>query len=221
MARIALVDDHPIVRDGIRRLILESGRAQEVEVYGRAEELLADLDHGQHFDACILDLGLPGLGGLEAIDELHNRWNHLPVLVLTAQPANSVALRCIRAGARGFLSKGQDPDALFDAIDKLLSGRRAIDPSFIDLFLDAVEDPMAQLPHERLSNREFEIMKRLASGESIQAIANDLCISPRTVSTYRRRCLEKMGFDRNAQLTEYMLVHLSESPMNGRVAAGA
>lgn len=221
MARIALVDDHPIVRDGIRRVILESGRVQVVEVYGRAEELLADLDRGQRFDTCILDLGLPGLGGLEAIAELQNRWPELPVLVLTAQPANSVAVRCIRAGARGFLSKGQDPDELFDAIDKLLSGRRAIDPSCIDLFIDAVEDPSAQLPHERLSNREFEIMTRIASGESIQAIAGDLCISPKTVSTYRRRCLEKMGFDRNAQLTEYMLVHLGASPTDGQLVAGS
>lgn len=219
MASIAVVDDHPIVRDGIKRLIIESGTARSVEVYGRAEQLLGALDRNQHFDAVILDLGLPGLGGLEAIGELQNRWPDLPILVLTAQPASSVAVRCIRAGARGFLSKGQDPDELFDALHKVMNGRRAIDPSCIDLFIDAVEDPNAQLPHERLSNREFEIMMRLASGESIQAIASDLCISPKTVSTYRRRCLEKMGFERNAQLTEYMLTHLSDSPLQAAAAS--
>lgn len=212
MAVLAIIDDHPIVRDGIKRLLLESGRAKSVEVFGRAEDFLGALDKRRHFDACILDLGLPGLGGLEAIGELHNRWPDLPILVLTAQPASSVAVRCIRAGARGFLSKGQDPDELYEAVEKVLSGRRAIDPSCLDLFIDAVEDPEAQLPHERLSNREFEIMRRIADGESIQSIANDLCISPKTVSTYRRRCLEKMGFDRNAQLTEYALVHLSTTP---------
>lgn len=221
MATIALIDDHPIVRDGIRRLILESGRVRHVEVYGRAEEFLSDLDRKQHFDACILDLGLPGLGGLEAIGELQSRWPELPILVLTAQPASSVAVRCIRAGARGFLSKGQDPQELFDAIDKVLDGRRAIDPSCIDLFIDAVEDPLTQQPHERLSNREFEIMKRIAEGESIQGIASDLCISPKTVSTYRRRCLEKMGFDRNAQLTEYMLKYLSDVPVEAPVPVSA
>lgn len=213
---IAIVDDHPIVRDGIERLLLDSNKAGRVLAFGSAEELLVALDQGRVIDVCLLDLGLPGMGGLEAIGELHARWPSLPVIVLTAQPAGSVAVRSVRAGARGFLTKGQDASELFIAIDKVLSGRRAIDPSCLDLFIDAVEEPEGQLPHERLSNREFEIMKRLASGESIQSIANDLCISPKTVSTYRRRCLEKMHFTNNAQLTEYMLTHfdsrLSSAP---------
>ncbi len=212
MTGMAVVDDHPLVRDGIKRLILEAGRATRVDVFGRAEELLSALGQGTHYDVCIFDLGLPGMGGLEAIAELQNRWPELPILVLTAQPATSVAVRCIRAGARGFVSKGQDPDEFFDAIDKVRSGRRALDPSCLDLIIDAADQPESQLPHERLSNREFDIMRRLAAGETIQSIAADLCISPKTVSTYRRRCLEKMGFERNAQLTEYMLTYLNGEP---------
>jgi DNA-binding NarL/FixJ family response regulator len=117
-------------------------------------------------------------------------------------------MRTLSAGARGFVSKGQDPQDLFSAIEKVLAGGRAIDPSYIDLILSSVDSDNSQLPHERLSNREFDIMGRLASGESIQSIASSLCISPKTVSTYRRRCLEKMGFDRNSQLTEYVLTYL-------------
>lgn len=207
---IAVVDDHPVVRDGIGRLLPDCANVGRVVAFGSAEELLAALNKGTTIDVCLLDLGLPGMGGLEVIGELHVRWPALPVIVLTAQPAASVAVRCIRAGARGFLSKGQDAGELFAAIDMVLSGRRAIDPSCLDLFIDAVEEPEGKLPHERLSNREFEIMKRLAGGESIQSIATALCISPKTVSTYRRRCLEKMNFTNNAQLTEYMLTHFED-----------
>lgn len=208
MTTIAVVDDHPIVRDGIRRLLIDAGVARSVLAFSCAEDLIRALNERQRIDLCLLDFGLPGLGGLEALTEIHGRWPELPVIILTAQPAGAVAVRSLRAGARGFLSKGQDPQDLFSAITKVLEGGRAVDPSYIDLILSSVDGDDGKLPHERLSNREFDIMRRLAAGDSIQAIATCLCISPKTVSTYRRRCLEKMGFDRNSQLTEYVLTHL-------------
>lgn len=208
MFTVAVIDDHPIVRDGIKRLLLDADITRSVLTFSSAEELLHTLSKKQPIDICLLDLGLPGLGGFEALAEIRTRWPDIPVIVLTAQPASSVAMRSLRAGARGFLSKGQDPQDLFAAIERVLAGGRAVDPSYIDLILSSVEGDDSKLPHERLSNREFDIMRRLASGESIQSIASSLCISPKTVSTYRRRCLEKMGFDRNSQLTEYVLTCL-------------
>jgi DNA-binding NarL/FixJ family response regulator len=208
MANVAVVDDHPVVREGIKRLLIEADVARSVLTFSSAEELLRALGENQRVDVCLLDLSLPGLGGFEALVEMRTRWPDIPVIVLTAQPASSVAMRTLSAGARGFVSKGQDPQDLFSAIEKVLAGGRAIDPSYIDLILSSVDSDNSQLPHERLSNREFDILGRLASGESIQSIASSLCISPKTVSTYRRRCLEKMGFDRNSQLTEYVLTYL-------------
>jgi len=128
-----------------------------------------------------------------------------------AQPANDVAVRSLRSGARGFLSKRQDPDELFDAIKKVLAGGRAIQPLIVDLILSSVDVGEGCLPHESLSDREFDIMRRVAAGDPIHSIASDLCLSPKTVSTYRRRCLLKMGLDRNSQLTEYVLLHLGSS----------
>jgi DNA-binding NarL/FixJ family response regulator len=117
-------------------------------------------------------------------------------------------VRSLRSGAKGFISKGQDPRSVFAAIDTVVGGGRAIDPEYLDLVLSAVDDGTERLPHESLSNREYEIMMRLAEGQALQSIAEDLNISPKTVSTYRRRTLEKMGFSRNSQLTEYVLRYL-------------
>jgi len=200
-----------MVREGIRRLLLDSGLVQSVLTFSMAEELLDALDKQLRIDLCLLEIEIPGLGGFEALSELQGRWRDLPVIVLTAQPAKLVAVRSLRSGARGFLSKGQDPDELFAAIEKVLAGGRAIDPSVVDLILSSVDDSQGSLPHESLSDREFNIMRRIAAGESIKSIATDLCLSPKTVSTYRRRCLQKMGLDRNSQLTEYALLHLSSS----------
>jgi len=211
MTYIAIVDDHPIVRDGIKRLLIDAGIARSVETFERAEELIAALARSHRIDLCIMDVGLPGIGGIEAITELSVRWPDLPIVVLTAQPAESVVVRCLRSGARGFISKGQDPSELFDAIRTVLRGGRAVDSRFIDLLLREVDGKGGSQPHERLSNREFVIMRKIAAGESIQSIARDLCLSPKTVSTYRRRCLEKMGFTCNAQLTEYVLRTFDES----------
>lgn len=209
MATIGIVEDHPIVRDGIKRLILDSGTARSVSTFNSAEDLLRALSDNERIDLCLLDLHLPGLGGFECLAELQTRWPNLPVIVLTALAPPSVAVRSIKAGAKGFLSKGQDPEELFNAIEKVLHGGRAIHPDVIDHLLQSVGSDEAGLPHERLSNREFDIMMRLARGDSIQSISEDLCISPKTVSTYRRRCLEKMGYQRNSQLTEYVLTQLS------------
>lgn len=204
MAKIGVVDDHSLVREGFKRLLLESGTAKSAVTFASAEDLLHALSNGEKLDLCLLDLHMPGLGGLECLAEVSERWPQVPVIVLTAMDPSSVAMRCIKSGARGFLMKGQDPDELFAAVEKVLHGGRAFD-SVVDLVLSSVGAEGNGLPHESLSNREFDVMMRLADGESIQHIAERLYISPKTVSTYRRRCLEKMGFNRNSQFTEYVL----------------
>ncbi len=211
MSIIAVVDNHLIVREGIRRLLVDSGVARSVLTFATAEELLGALNKQQRVDLCLLEIDLPGLGGLEALSELQAHWRDLPVIILTAQPAEAIAVRSLRSGARGFLSKGQDPDELFAAVKKVLAGGRAIEPSVVDLILSSNDGGDGRLAHESLSDREFDIMRRIAAGEAIHSIARDLCLSPKTVSTYRRRCLLKMGLDRNSQLTEYVLLNLSSS----------
>ena len=210
MTHIVVVDDHPIIREGMSRLLLDGGVASEVTTFDSAEAFIASLHQGDHFDLCLLDLAMPGMGGLEAISDLTRAFSELPIIILTAQPATSMTLRAVKAGARGFLSKGQDPTEIFDAISRVRNGGYAIDPDLLDALTAASFDPQIERPHEGLSNREYEIMVRLAGGESLQKIGADLCISPKTVSTYRRRTLEKMGFDRNAQLTEYVLTQLND-----------
>jgi len=200
-----------MVREGIKRLLLDSGVVGSVLTFATAEELLDAFGKELRIDLCLLEIELPGLGGFEALLELQGRWRDLPVIILTAQPAKAVAVRALRSGARGFLSKGQGPDELFAAIENVLAGGRAIDPFVVDLILSSVDNSEGSLPHESLSDREFNIMRRIAAGEPINSIASDLCLSPKTVSTYRRRCLEKMGLERNSQLTEYAMLHLSSS----------
>ncbi len=207
MASIALVEAQPILRDGLLRLLKDHPTIKTLKSFGDAETLMHDIENSHHFDIVVTELDLPGMGGFEALDEMHRRWPQLPVVVLTSLPAAVVAVRCLRSGARGFVSKSQEPVELFEAIAQVLLGGRALGALHIDLIIKAAQQSDAQLPHERLSNREFEIMKRIASGDSLQNIANDLFISPKTVSTYRRRMMEKMDFERNAQLTEYSLKH--------------
>jgi DNA-binding NarL/FixJ family response regulator len=205
VTRLAIIDDHPIVCDGITRLLTDAAVAHEVESFPSAEGFFKVVDGGQRFDVCIVDLALPGMGGIEALREMRARWPQIPVIVLTAQSAETVAVRCFRSGASAFVSKGQDPEGLFSAIRNALHGDRTIDSRYVDLLLQAIHDPEGSLPHERLSDREFVVMCKIAAGISIQKIAQELCLSPKTVSTYRHRCLVKMGLEHNSQLTEYVI----------------
>lgn len=204
---VVVVDDHQVVLEGLKQLLQSDPAVKQVTALSNAEELFVALRQGIRPDVCVLDLELPGMGGIEALTELRTGWPTLPVVVLSAQPARSVVVRCLRAGARGFISKGSGPGEFVDAVTKVAGGGRAVDADHLDVLLDAMDQPEDLDPHERLSDREFEVMRRLAAGASLQHIAQDLCISPKTVSTYRRRVLEKMNFERNAQLTEYALAH--------------
>ena len=207
MTNVAVVCAESIPREGLRLLLMSHPPIRAAQTFDSAESLFRQIERSPRFDICILDLDLPGMGGFEALSELTRRWPTIPVLVITSQPASLVAVRCLRSGARGFIANSQDAQELFEAVDLVLRGGRSVGALHIDLIINAVAQPLDQLPHERLSNREFEIMKRIAAGDSLQSIAEDLCISAKTVSTYRRRMMQKMNVERNAQLTQYALEH--------------
>jgi len=207
MTKVALVHAEGIPREGMRLLLQSHPSIDDVQTFDSAESFFRQIEGSTGFDICVMTLDLPGMGGFEALAELKRRQSAIPVLVITHQHASVVAVRCVQAGARGFITKSQDPQELFDAIDLILRGGSSIGSLHIDLIIKAVSQPDNQMPHARLSNREFEIMRRVAAGDSLQSIAEDLCISAKTVSTYRRRMMQKMDFQRNAQLTQYALEH--------------
>lgn len=156
-------------------------------------------------DVCVLDLTLPGIGGLEVAHELRQSFPQTSVLVLTMHPEGLYGVRCLAEGASGYLTKGHGPDELLDAVRTLAAGRRYMTPEMAQILADRVIDGVPSLPHESLSQREYEVFTMLARGDSITEIGLVLHISVKTVSTYRSRVLQKFGFSRNAQLTTYAL----------------
>jgi DNA-binding NarL/FixJ family response regulator len=201
MIRILIADDHAIFRDGLRRVLAEhSGFAVVGEATGsrdaisQARELSADL--------VLLDIRMPGRGALETVEELCRLG--CKVLVLTAQPEDHYAVRLLRAGASGYLTKEQGAKQLIEAIEKIAAGGRYIGPKLAETIAWSVA-PQEGQAHEALSGRELQVLVALASGRSVQQIADELALSPKTVSTYRSRVLEKLHLTTNSDLVRYAL----------------
>ncbi len=205
MIRCLIVEDHPIVRAGLRALIEnERDMATPAEAGTGAEGLT--LAGERTFDIVILDLNLPDLDGLEVLRTLRARPDPPPVLVLSAHAEDQFAVRVLRAGASGFLSKHAAPDDLIDAIRRVVGGRRYVSPELAER-LAAALDPRAPdgEPHERLSRREFQVLCMLGKGYSVSEIAGELDLSVKTVSTYRARLREKLHLDTTAELISYAI----------------
>lgn len=204
---VLLVDDHRIFREGIKRLIDDT---TDLEVAGEAADgptALATLARGE-YDVVLLDISLPGRSGLEVLEQIRARDEHLPVLILSMHSEDQYAVRAIRAGASGYLSKDCRPEELLDALRRVVSGRRFISPRVAEALADSIGRPDADGdPHEALSDRELQVLRRLARGASIKEIAEKLHLSPKTVSTYRARILLKMDLKTNADLTRYAVDH--------------
>lgn len=202
MLRVLLVDDHEVVRKGIR-MVLED-RIGEVEIAeaGSGDEALQMLD--EHYDGVILDLSMPGRSGIDLLVEIKHRHPKLPVLILSLHAEEQFAVRALRAGASGYLTKSAAGEQLAAAFERVVRGGRYISAALAErLAADASGAPSS--PHERLSDREFEVMRGIASGETVTEIATRMCISVKTVSTYRSRLLDKMGMETNAELTRYAI----------------
>ena len=203
--RILIVDDHAIVRRGLKEILSEDPNA--VLVAGEAgdvDQALKELA-ASPWDAVLLDLSLPGRGGLELLGEVKTRYPNLPVLVLSVHPEEQYAVRVLKAGAAGYLNKDTAPTELMGAVHKITSGSRYITASLAERLAAQVAAPEAGAPHEQLSDREFDVLRRIASGKTVGEIAEELDLSVKTVSTYRTRILAKMGMHTNAELTHYAI----------------
>jgi DNA-binding NarL/FixJ family response regulator len=199
MIRILLVDDHPVVRQGIRTILTDRLRGAVVGEASDATSALRQIHDGD-WDVVVADISLPGMSGLDLIKELRLLYPRLPTVVLSMHPAAQFARRALKAGAAGYLTKDSAPEALVAAVRDARSGRRNIghDPA-----KDHPQTPVAA--HESLSDREYQILRMFGSGRALSDIARDLGLSPKTISTYRMRVLEKLGMRSNAELMRYAI----------------
>jgi DNA-binding NarL/FixJ family response regulator len=204
--RILIADDHAIVRKGLRQIILENYPFATIEETNDAEELIAKAAKDK-WDLVICDLNMPGRSGLEALHQIRQFAPRLPVLIMSIYPEEQYAVRVLKAGASGYLSKESIHDHLNNAIQTVLRGKKYITPSVADILASSLTDNKNQLPHESLSDREFDVFKLIASGKKISDIAQQLSLSITTVSTYRSRIMEKMSMNSNSELTRYALEH--------------
>jgi DNA-binding NarL/FixJ family response regulator len=203
---VFIADDHPIVRQGLRRIVeADSGLAISGEA-GDAETLLSALDRTAT-DLVLLDVSMPGGRFIETLRTLRERHPTIRVLVLSVHPEDQWAVRALRAGASGYLTKDHSPDQLLEAIRRVYRGGKYISPTLAEQLANQLDADGQRAPHQLLSDREFEVMRRLGSGLTVSQIATELALSPKTVSTYRTRILEKMAVETNADLVRYAARH--------------
>ena len=204
MPQILVADDHAVVRRGLIEILRDSvpGAAfGEAETGWRALELA----RAEKWDLAILDVSLPDQSGLEVLKQIRGFAPRLPVLVLSMHPEEQFALRALRAGAAGYVTKKTAPQEIGEAVRRVLAGGRYITPSLAEMMALEMSQRIEKEPHERLSDREYQVFRRLALGKTVKEIASELSVSVQTVSTYRARILAKMGFRTNAELTEYAI----------------
>jgi two-component system, NarL family, invasion response regulator UvrY len=204
MIRILIADDHAIVRKGLKQLLVEEYPSAKIGEAEDAEKLIHKAIT-EEWDVVICDLNMPGRSGLDALHQVKQLSPRLPVLIMSMHPEDQYALRVLKAGASGYLGKDTIHDDIIRAIQTVLLGKKFITPSIAEKLAEAFNSETDQLLHEILSDREFDVLKLLASGKSVSEIAEQLSLSVTTVSTYRSRILKKMNMHSNAELTRYAL----------------
>ena len=204
MLKVLIADDHPVVREGLKQIVTET---QDMVVAGEAnngQEVLNKIREGD-YDVIVLDITMPGRNGMDVLRQLRSERPRLPVLILSIHSEEQYALRALRAGASGYLTKESAPDELVVAIRKVSWGGKYISSSLAEKLAFKLEVGREQAPHETLSDREYQVMCRIASGKTVMEIAQELSLSEKTISTYRSRILEKMKMKNNAELTYYAI----------------
>jgi DNA-binding NarL/FixJ family response regulator len=216
MIRVILCDDHALIRRGIRDTLSD---APDIEVvgeagdYGELRALMRTLASGARegmsaaapADVLLLDIHLPGRSGLDVMHALKDENNPIKVLVVSMYPEDQYALRALRAGAFGYVNKGGDPQVLVQAVRTVAQGRKYVTPEIAQMLVESLTAPASESPHERLSDRELQTLTMIASGKRLSDIAEELKLSPKTVSVYRARVLEKLGLNNNSELTVYAI----------------
>jgi two-component system, NarL family, invasion response regulator UvrY len=201
---ILIVDDHSIVREGLKRILSDVPDIQVAAEAGNGADAIAVL-RKRRFDLVLLDLSLPGRTGLEVLQLIKTEFRKLPVLILSAHEEDQYAVRALRDGADGYLNKQSAPELLVTAIRKVATGGKYVSPAMAERLAEEVGGRSEKPSHEDLSDREFAVLKMIATGKSLNEIAEHLSISPKTVSTYRARIIEKTGLQTNAELIRYAL----------------
>jgi len=202
MIRLIIADDHPIVRGGLKHLFQLS---LEIDVVAEADnsQQLLNLLKDNEVDLLLLDLNMPGCSGIELITHIRSHYPDLPILVLSMHNELQIVARALKAGASGYLTKDNEPEILLSAIRKVAAGGRFIDPKLVENLVFEFEGLDEKKPHEKLSEREFEVMKLLASGKSVNEIADALFISNKTVSTHKTHLLKKLHLNNITELVRY------------------
>ncbi len=204
VTKILVVDDHAVVRQGVKQILNEQFQGAVIGEARNAEEMI-DRIRKFTWDIVVLDVGMPGKSGLDALKELKQVCPKLPVLVLSAYPEDQLARRMLKAGASGYLTKDSAPNELVQALKKILGGGKFVSASMAELLVANLNEEAGRPQHELLSDREYQVMCLIAVGKSLKEIADDLCVGISTINTYRARILEKMQFKNNTELTHYAI----------------
>lgn len=204
MIKILIADDHAIVRRGLKQIVAEG---PNMAVMGEAQNAKAVLEliRKENWDVVVLDITMPGKWGLDVLKELKIERPKLPVLVLSMHPEDQFAVRALKAGAAGYMTKESAPEELVEAIRKVFAGGKYVSPSLMEKLVSDLEIDTQKPLQETLSDREYQVMRRLAAGKTVGEIAEELSLSVKTISTYRTRILEKMRMSTNAELIHYAL----------------
>ncbi|HKB57945.1 MAG TPA: response regulator transcription factor [Lacunisphaera sp.] len=202
--KILIADDHAVVRQGLKQILADEFSRAVFGEAGTAQEAITKVWENE-WDVVVLDITMPGRTGLEVLAEIRKSRPHLPVLVLSMHPEDQFAMRVLKSGAAGYMTKESAPEALVGAIKKVLAGGRYVSPALAEQMASYLGTDVQKPPHERLSDREFLVLRLIASGKTVSQIAGELALSVKTISTYRVRILEKMLMSSNAELTHYAI----------------
>ena len=206
MIRILIGDDHAIVREGLKQILAESSDMAVAGEAANGQEVLEQVSKND-WDLVLLDIAMPGRGGLDILKQLRSERPELPVLMLSMYPEEQYAVRALKAGASGYLTKESAPEELIAAIRKVSLGRKYVSSSLAEKLAVYLEMDHEKPVHELLSDREYQVMVMIASGKTVKQIADELSLSVKTISTYRSRTLRKMEMKNNSEMTYYAIKH--------------
>jgi len=208
MIKVILCDDHALIRRGIRDTLSDVADIEvigEAGDYGELRSLLRDLGPNNGCDVLVLDINMPGRSGLDVLHVLKDEGTSIRTLIVSMYPEDQYAIRALRAGAYGYVNKGGDPQVLVQAVRTVAQGRKYVTPEIAQMLVESLTAPVNELAHQKLSDRELQTLVMIASGKRLSDIAEELMLSPKTVSVYRARVLEKLGLANNSELTVYAI----------------